>query len=201
MRERWYPEPFGANLLHYKSLLDWPDVAKSNTATAFYCVNELSVCDRFAITRQWRNYFPQIWWTGGAHQICFMEGGVVPFQDNWARSVTVLNKKESIKPAMRQRRSPCVPECLRSCIDTSPWRRLMLLSCSRRSVKVTPPAVPVAVNKPCEGERGEGHSWGCTNGYFLSRPRQWGPGSKRCYITEARSMKETFGYIIFGPSL
>lgn len=36
VQERWYPVPFGANLLHYKSLFCWQmDVAKSNTPFLF----------------------------------------------------------------------------------------------------------------------------------------------------------------------
>ena len=40
--------PFGVDLQHYKSQLNWPDVAKSNTPTGFYCVYEFSVDDEFA---------------------------------------------------------------------------------------------------------------------------------------------------------
>lgn len=51
------PPPLRAPLseptcLHYKSLFYWPDVTKSNTLLAFYCVNELCLYDRFAIIMQ-----------------------------------------------------------------------------------------------------------------------------------------------------
>lgn len=53
-QERWYSTLLGADLRHYKSLFNWPDVAKPNTPSVFffYCVNEFSVYDRFAITMQ-----------------------------------------------------------------------------------------------------------------------------------------------------
>lgn len=52
--------PFGADLPHYKSRFNWPDVARSNTPSGFYCANEFSVYHEVAISRknycfQWRS--------------------------------------------------------------------------------------------------------------------------------------------------